>query len=81
MKHEAVEGPAVDDLAELPPSITLALMPQQQGEVRSAADDWTGIVDRAARRRLQNRLNQRAYRKSAPPETQVTGDRSQNRRK
>ncbi|MCJ1313033.1 hypothetical protein MMC25_006709 [Agyrium rufum] len=34
---------------------------QQQAEVRSAADDWTGIGDQATRRKLQNRLNQRIY--------------------
>lgn len=43
-------------------SITLGLMPQQT-EVRRPNDDWTGVTSTAERRKLQNRLNQRAYRK------------------
>ncbi|KAB8262132.1 hypothetical protein BDV32DRAFT_147783 [Aspergillus pseudonomiae] len=42
-------------------SIRLEYMPQQAW-VRAAGDDWTGIIDRKERRRLQNRHNQRAYR-------------------
>lgn len=42
--------------------IRLEHMPQQAW-VRTARDDWTGIIDRKERRRLQNRHNQRAYRK------------------
>ncbi|OOQ81969.1 hypothetical protein PEBR_40957 [Penicillium brasilianum] len=41
--------------------IPLGQMPQQAG-VRTKKDDWTGIVDRTERRKLQNRLNQRAFR-------------------
>ncbi|KAE8376784.1 hypothetical protein BDV26DRAFT_293809 [Aspergillus bertholletiae] len=41
--------------------IPVARMPQQAG-VRGPQDDWTGIIDRTERRRLQNRLNQRSYR-------------------
>ncbi|KAH7129030.1 hypothetical protein EDB81DRAFT_845998 [Dactylonectria macrodidyma] len=37
-------------------------MPQQL-EVISHADDWTGVSDRTTRRRLQNRLAQRTWRK------------------
>lgn len=37
----------------------------QQAAVRVPADDWTGITSTAERRRLQNRLNSRLYRKSA----------------
>lgn len=33
----------------------------QQALVREPEDDWTGTADRERRRRLQNRLNQRAY--------------------
>lgn len=42
--------------------IRLEHMPQQAW-VRTAGDDWTGIIDRKERRRLQNRHSQRAYRK------------------
>lgn len=38
-------------------------MPQRR-EVRKPDDDWTGITSAAERRKLQNRLNQRLYRKS-----------------
>lgn len=41
--------------------IPVAQMPQQVG-VRVPQDDWTGIIDRSARRKLQNRINQRLYR-------------------
>lgn len=34
---------------------------QQQSEVRGPEDDWTGLSNAAARRKLQNRLNQRSY--------------------
>ncbi|OJK00077.1 hypothetical protein ASPACDRAFT_1880550 [Aspergillus aculeatus ATCC 16872] len=42
-------------------TVTLAQMPQQN-HLWVPEDDWTGVVDRRRRRRLQNRLNQRAYR-------------------
>lgn len=41
--------------------IELALMPQQSG-IRASSEDWTGVTNRAKRRKLQNLLNQRAYR-------------------
>lgn len=41
--------------------IPLARMPQQ-ASVRKATEDWTGIINRQERRKLQNRLNQRRYR-------------------
>ncbi len=40
--------------------VQLAQM-RQQTEVRGPEDDWTGLTDAAARRKLQNRLNQRIY--------------------
>lgn len=42
-------------------TVALAQMPQQN-HLWVPEDDWTGVVDRQKRRRLQNRLNQRAYR-------------------
>ncbi|KAK6832076.1 hypothetical protein RU639_002574 [Aspergillus parasiticus] len=41
--------------------IPVAQMPQQAG-VRGPQDDWTGIINRTERRKLQNRINQRSYR-------------------
>lgn len=46
--------------------IPLAKMRQQAG-IRLPEDDWTGISDREARKKLQNRLNQRAHRKDPRP--------------
>ncbi|KAL2865905.1 bZIP transcription factor [Aspergillus lucknowensis] len=42
-------------------AIQLAHMPQQ-AHVWSAEDDWTGVIDRKERRKLQNRQNQRKWR-------------------
>lgn len=42
--------------------ISVRRMPQQEG-VQTPKDDWTGTTDRVQRRKLQNRLNQRSYRK------------------
>jgi hypothetical protein len=46
-------------------AILLARMPQQT-EVRVQEDDWTERTDAATRRKLQNRLNQRIWRKNHP---------------
>ncbi|RAH58400.1 hypothetical protein BO85DRAFT_468117 [Aspergillus piperis CBS 112811] len=43
-------------------TVTLRPMPQLE-HLWTPEDDWTGVSDRIHRRRLQNRLNQRAYRK------------------
>ncbi|CAG8121460.1 unnamed protein product [Penicillium salamii] len=40
---------------------SLGRMPQQ-ASVREARDDWTGVINRKERRKLQNRLNQRRFR-------------------
>ncbi|KAF4635832.1 hypothetical protein G7Y89_g2270 [Cudoniella acicularis] len=42
--------------------VKLAQM-REQSEVRVPEDDWTGITSSKERRKLQNRLNQRIYRK------------------
>lgn len=44
------------------PEVLLGRMPQQ-AEVRVAEDDWTGSTDATERRKRQNRLHQRKYRK------------------
>lgn len=49
---------------ELTGSVLLGRMPQQ-AEVRFAEDDWTGSTNAAERRKRQNRLHQRLYRKLA----------------
>lgn len=51
----------VSQLAPDSEAIPLAQMPQQVG-VRKPEDDWTGVISQNERRKLQNRLNQRAYR-------------------
>lgn len=38
----------------------------QQAAIRKPQDDWTGVIDRTERRKLQNRLNQRTYRTLSP---------------
>ncbi|RDW67662.1 hypothetical protein BP6252_09058 [Coleophoma cylindrospora] len=43
-------------------AVELTTMPQQT-EVRGPEDDWTGVTSAAERRKLQNRLNQRLYRR------------------
>lgn len=42
------------------PLIKLSDMAQRR-EIRTADEDWTGTTSSARRRKLQNRLNQRAY--------------------
>ncbi|KAH8684065.1 hypothetical protein BGZ61DRAFT_519676 [Ilyonectria robusta] len=46
----------------MPPTVTLELMPRQL-EAKAFGDDWTGVTSTAERRKRQNRLHQRAYRK------------------
>lgn len=52
-------------------SLPLQRMSQQQ-LAHSSTDDWTGITDQARRRKLQNRLNQRAYRTASILATHLT---------
>ncbi|KAL3455056.1 hypothetical protein BJX64DRAFT_91143 [Aspergillus heterothallicus] len=51
------DAPLTNDDSVIP----LAHMPQQ-AHVWKADDDWTGVIDRKERRRLQNRQNQRKWR-------------------
>ncbi|KAH7011054.1 hypothetical protein EDB80DRAFT_571700 [Ilyonectria destructans] len=54
-------GPSLDRFQDLP-------------DLRNAEDDWTGVTSTAQRRRLQNRLNQRAWRRRQKPDRlQATG--------
>ncbi|KAF4949363.1 hypothetical protein FSARC_13494 [Fusarium sarcochroum] len=52
-QETALVAPAPKPLGQFP----------QLPELRNSEDDWTGITETADRRRRQNRLNQRAYRK------------------
>ncbi|CAI6083851.1 unnamed protein product [Clonostachys chloroleuca] len=51
---------ACPDDDPIAPPIMLSDMIQRR-EIRTVAEDWTGTTDSARRRKLQNRLNQRAY--------------------
>lgn len=51
-----------EDAFRQEPLAVVAAMPQQL-QVKSSRDDWTGVTSTARRRKLQNRLNQRAYSK------------------
>ncbi len=44
--------------------VEIGVLPQL-AEMKSIDEDWSGVSAPAARRRLQNRLNQRARRKTA----------------
>jgi len=45
------------------PNVDIATCPiSSRARIRQPDEDWTGVADPAARRRLQNKLNQRAQR-------------------
>jgi hypothetical protein len=50
---------------------TLVTM-NKPANVREPGDDWSGVTNQARRKKLQNRLNQRAYRQYfLPPKTEA----------
>ncbi|MCJ1474355.1 hypothetical protein MMC13_003013 [Lambiella insularis] len=54
---------------------TVSLEPMQQlSEARGQGDNWTGTSDRATRKKLQNRLNQRAYRRRTAQTSQPSSE-------
>lgn len=59
MSEEDLENLSV---IEVQPSLPLP----QQYEIRNTHEDWTGKSDKVLRRKLQNRLNQRARSKHIP---------------
>ncbi|UPL01572.1 hypothetical protein LCI18_012506 [Fusarium solani-melongenae] len=61
------------------PVAALDLMPQQL-EVAGPGDDWTGVTSARERRRRQNRLNQRTYRKRRAPGSSLSSETHPSRR-
>jgi hypothetical protein len=47
----------------IPTLVTLSTRP----DVWEPGDDWTGVTNQTQRKKLQNRLSQRAYRQSILP--------------
>lgn len=60
-------GREVEQLLDTPPIEILPMA--QRSEARDSVEDWTGITSTAVRRKLQNRLNQRASSKLASIQT------------
>jgi hypothetical protein len=62
-RNESDKSQSSEESSSSPsPPVLLSRM-LQQAEVRNPEDDWTGKTNAAERRKLQNRLNQRIYRK------------------
>jgi len=62
-----IEDPIAEQqyMRPIPGKIELQYM-TQRSEVKDQEEDWTGKNSTALRRKLQNRLNQRASRRSSP---------------
>ncbi|ETS82741.1 hypothetical protein PFICI_04617 [Pestalotiopsis fici W106-1] len=59
-----MEPVIVDDGSAMEPTSAIPISHMtQQSHVRAPGDDWTGITNSTERRRLQNRLNSRAWRR------------------
>ncbi|KAJ9144486.1 hypothetical protein NKR23_g5954 [Pleurostoma richardsiae] len=54
----------MDDSSSLQQRVRIVVQPMShQSEVRKAGEDWSGVTSTDQRRKLQNRLNQRAHRR------------------